>query len=508
MEGANRGVKERRNNVLAFLGRVTLGFSLIILIEFFMMAFESAWIKEPLINVHDPTTDIVLLVELAAILIGLFLTRTYMFETTPITISDGFFMVALAWLVVSLLASIPYLAVSFPQARLEPYKAIFEAVSGITATGLTAYSNVEVLPESILFWRSLTEWIGGLGVVTMFLGFIIHRVPVAMALYRGEGRESESIRMGSVIELSKRITMIYVALTLLAIALFRIFGMSTFDAINHAMTAIATGGFSTKNNSLAGYSVYLHYSAIFIMFLGAISFDSHLKVFQNIKNLKRFFNMETVLLILLPAMFTALYGVVTFLRGEASFLRTHDYLFTAVSAITGTGFSVTNVANYSDLTKLTIILLMVIGGCYGSTSSALKILRIIILVDVILWLLKKSSYPSSAIVPLRILGRQFRIENVVYSLLYSMIYLISLFVASLAILLFTGNSHGFVNVLFEVASAQGNVGLSVGVSGSHMPVSTAIVLIIVMLLGRLEITPWIVFIHRIAMMMASARSET
>ena len=473
-----------------------------------MMAFESTWIKEPLINVHDPTTDIVLLVELAAILIGLFLTRTYMFETTPITISDGFFMVALAWLVVSLLASIPYLAVSLPQARLEPYKAIFEAVSGITATGLTAYSNVEVLPKSILFWRSLTEWIGGLGVVTMFLGFIIHRVPVAMALYRGEGRESESIRMGSVIELSKRITMIYVALTLLAIALFRIFGMSTFDAINHAMTAIATGGFSTKNNSLAGYSVYLHYSAIFIMFLGAISFDSHLKVFQNIKNLKSFFNMETVLLILLPAMFTALYGVVTFLRGEASFLRTHDYLFTAVSAITGTGFSVTNVANYSDLTKLTIILLMVIGGCYGSTSSALKILRIIILVDVILWLLKKSSYPSSAIVPLRILGRQFRIENVVYSLLYSMIYLISLFVASLAILLFTGNSHGFVNVLFEVASAQGNVGLSVGVSGSHMPVSTAIVLIIVMLLGRLEITPWIVFIHRIAMMMASARSET
>ena len=477
---------------------MTLGFSMIILLELLMMLLESIWINKPLININDLITDVTLVIEVLAIIVGALLTRLYMFETAPITVSDGFFMVALAWLVVSLLASIPYLLVSLPYARLEPYKAIFEAVSGITATGLTAYSNVEILPRSILFWRSLTEWIGGLGVVTMFLGFIIHRVPVAMAVYRGEGRESEGIRMGNVIELSKRITMIYITLTLLSVALFRIFGMNTFDAINHAMTAIATGGFSTKNDSLARYSVYLHYSAIFIMFLGAISFDSHLRVFQSIKNIKSFFNKETILLIMIPITLTGLYTIITFLKGDLSFDKVHGYLFTAVSAITGTGFSITTVSNYSDLTKLTIILLMVIGGCYGSTSSALKILRIIILVDVILWLLKKSSYPSSAIVPLKILGKQFKIENVVYSLVYSIIYLISLFVASLTILLFTGGSYNFVDVLFEVASAQGNVGLSVGVSGAHMPIPTAIVLIIVMLLGRLEITPWIVFTHKVA----------
>jgi len=264
MENDKREAKRR--NTLAFLGRIIFGFSILTILDILALFFEGA------INIHDLVTFVCVFLILLNFIIGGILTKLYSFEQGPIVLSEGFFMVALAWVTVSLIASLPFIALSPEHGRLEPYKAIFEAVSGMTATGLTVYDNVEVLPKAILFWRSLTEWIGGLGVATVFLGFLIHYMPVARSLYRGEGREGDQIVIGNVLEMSKRVTVVYVMLTLLVFSLFRILGMTTFDAINHSMTAIATGGFSTKNDSLAGYSIAIHYAAILGMFLGAISF--------------------------------------------------------------------------------------------------------------------------------------------------------------------------------------------------------------------------------------------
>lgn len=490
MENDKREAKQR--NTLAFLGRVILGFSILTILDVVALFFEGA------LDTHDFVTLVCLFLIILSLVLGAILTKFYSFEQGPIVLSEGFFIVGMAWITVSLIASLPFIALSPEHGRLEPYKAIFEAVSGMTATGLTVYDNVEMLPRAILFWRSLTEWIGGLGVATVFLGFLIHYMPVARSLYRGEGRESDQIVIGNVLEMSKRVTVVYVMLTLLVFSLFRVLGMTTFDAINHSMTAIATGGFSTKNDSLAGYNLAIHYAAILGMFLGAISFDSHLNLFRNpVKNLKKFFNKETITLILIPLVFSGLYLLMTYYSRVFSIRATHNYLFTAISAITGTGFSVSDVSQYSELSKVTLIVLMVIGGCYGSTSSAIKIFRLIILWDILVWIVRKASYSPNVIVPLRVLGRQYKIDELMNSLAYVLLYILSLLTASMILMTILGNSWSFVDVFFEVASAQGNVGLSVGISGPSIGVGSALVLIIVMLLGRLEIIPWVVFSYEL-----------
>jgi trk system potassium uptake protein TrkH len=166
-------------------------------------------------------------------------------------------------------------------------------------------------------------------------------------------------------------------------------------------------------------------------------------------------------------------------------------LFQATSALTGTGFSTVNIGGWGDAQKSLLTLLMIIGGGYGSTSSALKLIRVIIIGKSVYWLLKKSFLPERAVVPMKIAGKEYSEREMMETTLYALIYIITL-IAGAAVLALLG--HGIVDSMFESASAQGNVGLSVGITSPLMPLAGKISLTVQMLVGRLEIIPVIAFL--------------
>ncbi len=495
------------------LGILLTGLSALLLFELLLIWWNEKAAGITILTTHNFYLYTAICLGIAVIGIAL----AYSFEAEYMTILQGMTFAALVWLIAGFVAAMPYYLASGPSHL--PFKyALFESFSGLTATGLTAYSNVQVLPKAILFWRSFTEWIGGLGVITFALSLLIRGLPVASALYRGEGREEAEARLG-IFDVARRLWVIYIALTFIVFAMFRPY-MSAFDAINHAMTAIATGGFSTKNNSLAAFALPVQIAAIVAMFMGAISFQSYHNLFRRKKiaeRLRAFFNKETILLLIIPSVLALTYFIIIrylpqiFGLCMKPSMNSFQYYFTAVSAITGTGFAVHPLQGISDLLKMTLIILMVIGGCYGSTSSALKILRLIIIFDFLAWLLRKTYTPKGEVTPLKVLGRTYKLEEVAYPLIYVWLYiallLIAAMVISLARILSGMHPFPFINVLFEVASAQGNVGLSVGVSGPHMGIVTDAVLIFTMWAGRLEIIPVLAFFYVLWMNIRGAIKE-
>jgi len=351
--------------------------------------------------------------------------------------------------------------------------------SGVTKTPL---KNIEKTSKTILFWRSLTEWVGGLGVIVLFLAALVGFGKAARKMYVAEAR-GQYIEP-NVTRTARSLWTIYLTLTIIGIVLLYVTALpnaSLFEATNHAMTGIATGGFSVRNDSFAGYGNAVLIAAIFIMLAGAISFAVHKRVFEgNWRVLVK--NIEVKFMIALIVV-TSLFLILS--------VGIADSFFQTSSAVTGTGFSSSNIAAWGDGQKGVLIVLMVIGGGYGSTSSALKLIRVLILGKAIYWMIKKSFLPERAVVPMKLGGRIYSEHEMMEAAIYSFIYLLVM-LGGAVILMSLGNSA--VNSIFESASAQGNVGLSVGITSTFMPIAGKITLIIQMLVGRLEIIPAIAFI--------------
>jgi trk system potassium uptake protein TrkH len=246
------------------------------------------------------------------------------------------------------------------------------------------------------------------------------------------------------------------------------------------MTGIATGGFSVRNASFAAYGWPVLAVTLLIMVLGATSFAVHLRVFRG--NWREFFNNIEVRLMLVLIFIMSLLLVWS--------VGLDHSLFQSTSALTGTGFSTTGLAEWGDSQKGSLALLMIIGGGYGSTSSALKLIRIIILAKAIHWMIKRSFLPDRAILPMKVAGRTYSEREMMETAVYALIY-ITVLIFGAAVLIGLGNTP--MDSIFESASAQGNVGLSVGITSSFMPLEAKVVMIVQMLVGRLEIIPVIAF---------------
>ncbi len=339
--------------------------------------------------------------------------------------------------------------------------------------------NVESTAKTILFWRSLTEWVGGMGVVVLFLAALIGFGKAARKMYVAEAR-AERIEP-SIRQNVRSLWKIYVILTVAGIIGLYLVGMPMFEAVNHSMTGIATGGFSVRNTSFAGYGSPVLAIVIFIMMAGAISFAVHRKVMAG-RWRELFRNVEVRLMLVLIIL-------ATFLLVWSVGIR--DSLFQTTSALTGTGFSTASLAGWGDLQKGLLTVLMVVGGGYGSTSSAIKLIRIIIIGKAVHWMIKRSFLPDRAVVPTKIAGREYTDREMMETAIYAFIYLVVLIVGAV-ILILLGNS--IMNSMFESASAQGNVGLSVGITSAAMPLAGKVSLTVQMLVGRLEIIPVIAFL--------------
>ncbi len=417
-------------------------------------------------------------------LVGLFFWQK--FESEELGYGQSMILVSIAWLVFSFSGAIPFTL----GINLGILEAFFESVAGFTATGLTVVQGaqgwlVEVPPQSILFWRSVTQWVGGVGVIVLFLAIIGRSGKFSRLLYESEARQERILPR--IQDTAKFLWKVYGLFTLLGAIGFILTGMDPFAAINHSMTGIATGGFSVTADSFAGFGTPILIVAMIIMVFGAISFVTHRRLFE--KDWKALIeSSEVKLMIILISLATL---------GLFWKVGLTNALFESISALTGTGFSTTGLIPeaWGAFEKGVLTLLMVTGGGYGSTSSAIKLIRTIIILGTVLWIIKRAFLPDRAVVPLSIDGEIRKEKDVMEAATYAFLYIIFLVISSLLIMLLMPGQTG-IDVVFESASAQGNVGLSVGITEIAQP-SVRIILIIQMLAGRLEILPYIALLYSI-----------
>jgi len=449
--------------------------------------------------------------------LGTGLARRYR-DATPPAKRDAMVTAAAAWALVGVLGGLPLLLIAwtiqvdpFPvwantppmdsttAIFLHPLDAVFESMSGFTGTGLTMAAVEEKLPRSLHWWRSLIEWVGGVGVIVLTVA-ILRRGggSGSYTLYESEAR-SEKIHP-SIVTTVQEIWKIFVGLTLGSIVLYLLAGMPLWGAINHGMTGIATGGFSVHADSIGYYdSPLIEYATVPIMVAGSIAFPIHYLIFRG--ELRNFYaDLQTRwVFIWFTAGSLALTGILYANGQYATFEETFRLaLFQFVSATSNTGFGTATIGGgteqvWSAGATLLTCLGMLTGGAAGSTTSGLKLIRVATLVRGTEWQIREVFRPESAIRYLRIgerklseaqAQREYTEATVVFVL---WVAFLAIGVAVLLRVLSPG--HPLEYVIFDVMSAQSNVGLDSGITGPGMPDTAKAMLIVNMWVGRLEIIP-------------------
>lgn len=389
---------------------------------------------------------------------------------------------SLAWLWASLIGSLVMLIcldISF-------IDAFFENMSAWTGTGFTFFPNVEALPNSILFLRSLEQWVGGIGIVVIVIGTLIHAGTAASRLYKSEAREDRI--KPSITNTLKKILQIYLIYTLIGIILFILAGMPVFDSINNTFTAISTGGLSIKNLNMGYYNNDLFYViSMIIMIIGATSFLAHYRAFKT--NGKAIFkDIQFIVMI-------GLIIVSSLIVYLATNLIPIDIVYSVVSGITTTGASInTPIATsmWPTFFKVVIIILMIIGGSAGSTVGAVKLSRIITILRGISQNIINIISPEGRVVKMKSSGKEISENQINEASSYLSIYMLFL-LAGWLVLVFYG--YDGINSLFDITSAQGNVGLNTGIITANSPIIAKLVIIFNMWIGRLEIIPVLILIR-------------
>ena len=430
---------------------------------------------------------------LISIALGTFFTKEYE-KYTKLRFKHGMIVSSLAWLWAAGIGAVIMmmcLDISF-------LNAFFENISAWTGSGFTFFPNVEILPHSILFLRSLEEWIGGLGIVVIFIGIIIRSGTSAARLYKSEARE-DKIKPGITNTLRKTLT-IYVIYTVLGIVAFILLGLPIFDAVNLSLTSISTGGMSIKNANVGFYQDNLVYIVTMIlMILGATSFAVHYRVIKTKgKALLKDIQFQT-LIVTIVFVFALIFLTTDIVPMEI--------LFHVVSAITSTGASISPTADISlwpGSTLILLFILMAIGGASGSTAGGLKLVRILTALKGVNLDIRNIISPEGRVIHSKIAGRILKEKEIKEATMY-----ISIFIMFLAIVWFVLVLYGAdpLNALFDTISAQSNNGLSTGIIISDLPGVIKLALIFEMWIGRLEIIPVLVILRSIFEILKPAKKK-
>lgn len=412
-----------------------------------------------------------------------------------ITARESFLIVAGTWILTSCFGGLSYVFTGAVPTYLD---ALFEAVSGLTSTGATIIADLERLPSSILLWRSMTHWIGGMGIIVLFLIFLPNLGMGAVNLFKAE---APGPRVDKVLPRIKDtaivLWVIYVMLTVVQALVLTLAGMPFFDAVNHALTTIATGGFSTKNMSIAHYdNIAIELIIVFFMFVAGGNFGLYYMVWRKgIVRLFRDTEFKAYLAIVLSSTLIiacSLYYQAGIEAGQS----VRDALFQVVSLMTTTGFMSADYDQWPPVTKFVLLLLMFIGGCAGSTAGGIKVIRFILLNKEAMATLIRAIHPRlvrSVVVDNKPVS--FDVLNTTFHFfyLYVMIFIIS------ALIVMACGLEAF-DAMGAVASALGNVGPGFGVVGptttfANVPAIAKIVLTFDMLLGRLELFTLLILFH-------------
>lgn len=400
-------------------------------------------------------------------------------------LKHAFLTASIIWLVYCAIAALPFFFIS----NMPFLDGFFEAMSALTTTGLSVMKPViDHAPKSLIFWRSVLSWIGGVGIVVLAMAGVLTTYSKASKLIVAEGREErlEPNFKNSV----RHIWNIYIGLTILGVIMLFLSGMGPFNAVNYSMSAISTTGMDTSSTGLVGtHNLAIDLSLTIIMVLGAISFSAHYLILK-----KRDWSLiwhdaefKVLLLLGLASSIIILPKMILFYGGNLAGIV--QSFFHVMSALTCGGFALvpaTDVAKWEDFVKLILVALMFIGGSTGSTAGGIKISRFIIFCKSIYWRVKESVLPAKSFFSRKFEGRELAQPEIrevnQFILLYALFILFGCIVLTLA-----GNDLG--NSLFEVVSAQSNAGISTGITEPGMPISVEIMLILNMWIGRLEIIP-------------------
>lgn len=399
---------------------------------------------------------------------------------------EGFLLVSLAWIAISLFGTLPFLISGAIPSFTD---AFFETASGFTTTGASILTDVEVLPKGIQFWRSMTHWIGGMGIIVFSVALLPFLGIGGMQLFAAEmpGVTKDKLHP-RITGTAKRLWGIYVLLTLVLIVLLLLGGMNLLDSICHAFGTLATGGFSTKNTSIAGYSPYIQYIIILFMILAGTNFTLHFFALQG-KFRPVWRNEEFRKYMYILGFFTLVITlfILYFDRGNPEKVF-RDSLFQVVSIVTTTGYATTDYLLWPGSMWFLIFMLMFVGGMSGSTGGGIKVVRHLLLFKNAGKELKRAIHPQG-IIPVR-LNHEAVSQDIIYKVMafFQLYILIFIFAA----MILSAMGLDFETAVGASIACIGNIGPGLGNVGpvghyAYIPGAGKWMLALLMILGRLEL---------------------
>ena len=448
---------------------------------------------------QDGATLDILLAAIVTMLVGvmaMFYTRGHRKEVKR---KEGYVIVTFGWLIMSISGVLPYI---FSGAIPNLTNAFFETISGYTTTGASILNDIEALPEGILFWRSLTHWIGGMGIIVLAIAILPLLGIGGMHLFAAEAPGPGGDKLHPrITDTAKRLWLIYVGYTVAETVLLKLAGMSIFDAVNHALSTLSTGGFSTKNASIAYWNdtPLIQYIVIVFMFLAGTNFVMSYfaftgKVQRVLKDEE--FKVYSIFII----SFTLISGCIVYLQANVPVSEYHPMvlgagesafrhaLFQVLAIVTTTGFVTADFTSWTPFLTVFFFGLMFLGGCAGSTSGGIKVMRHLLIIKNGLLEFKRTLH-TNAIIPVRF-NKKTISEHIVYNIIAFFVLYMLLFIIGALVLGYLGLD--FESAIGGAASSLGNVGPALGdlnpvVNFSALPAFGKWWCGFLMLLGRLEL---------------------
>lgn len=415
-----------------------------------------------------------------------------------LSVREGYAVVSFAWAAIGVAGALPFLLTGVLES---PVGALFESVSGFTTTGATVFGDIEALPHGILFWRCLTQWLGGMGIIVLGIAILPYLGVGGMQLFRAEvpGPTPERLQP-RIAQTAKLLWYVYAGMTAVQAALYLVGGMPLFEAVTHAFSTLSTGGFSPRAASIGAYdSAYIHYVTILFMFLAGVNFALHYRALTGRRGIYlqddefRFFT--TVVVAASAAVVLLVVGSEAY-RGSPLETVIRDALFQVTSIVTTTGFITADYELWPLAPQLILLLLMFMGGMAGSTGGGAKAIRIHILLRQGVAELKKAVHPRAVVVTR--VGRRAIAEDVLLNVLAFLLLFFALYAAGVLALTLLG--HDLITSAGASAAALGNIGPGLGEVGAidhygWMSPASHAVLIFLMLIGRLEIFTVLLLFH-------------
>ena len=404
-----------------------------------------------------------------------------------INLHQAFLLTSLSWITIAIFGALPLF---FSELNLSFTDAFFESMSGITTTGSTIITNLEEAPKSILLWRALLQWLGGIGIIVMAITLMPIMNVGGMLLFKVLNTDSTNEILPSSKEISIKLIFIYTILTSLCAFFYKFFGMNIFDSLTHSMTTLATGGFSNYNDSIGYFNnAKIELTAILFIILGSIPFIAYIKFISG--NKKIFLTDAQIKTFLKLIVFSILILFCYLFLHDNTFSLSNirSVSFNVVSILTGTGYVTQEFDKWGSFPLFYFLILMFIGGCAGSTTCGVKIFRIQILYKFILNQLKKIIYPRGIFVI------KYENNNVNDKFLASIISFIYLYIIIFFIItaLLSISGLDFITSISGAATSISNVGPGLGTiigpngNFSELPNISKWILSTGMILGRLEL---------------------